>query len=118
LPEAKGESVAESESEQQSLKRARGDRLPRERSERLDRVRERREGRRAKGGRSQHNQRSEGTEARAAASIETIDRKGREARASRVFCHNPSQSVYEYRLIKAWDAMRAPIMIRNAINGR
>lgn len=82
LPEARGQSMAESHREEESLKGARGDRLPWERRERLDRVRQRREGGSSLRGGSQHEKRSEGTEARAAASIETIKRRGEEARAS------------------------------------
>jgi hypothetical protein len=53
LPEARGESMAESHREQERLESPRGDRLPWERGERLDQIREGREGRRAER-RSQH----------------------------------------------------------------
>ena len=53
LPEARGESMAESQREEERLESLRGDRFPWERRERLDRVRQRREGRGAKR-RSQH----------------------------------------------------------------
>jgi hypothetical protein len=76
LPEARGESMAESQREQESLERARGDRLPWQRRERLDRVRQRREGGGSRGGRSEHEKRSEGTEARRSG----LDRDNKEKR--------------------------------------
>lgn len=82
LPEARGESMAESQREEESLERARGDRLPWERRERLDRVRQRREGGSSLWRGSEHEKRSEGAEAREAASIETIERRGGKARGS------------------------------------
>lgn len=74
--------MAESHREEESPKRARGDRLPWERRERLDRVRQRREGGSSLRRGSEHEKRSEGTEAREAASIETIKRRGEEVRGS------------------------------------
>lgn len=76
LPEARGESMTESQREEESLERTRGERLPGQRRERLDRVRQRREGGSSLGGGSEHEKRSEGTEARRSG----LDRDNRKKR--------------------------------------
>ena len=76
LPEARGESMAESQREEESLEGARGESLPWQRRERLDRVRQRREGGESMGGESEHEKRSEGTEARRSG----LDRDDKEKR--------------------------------------
>jgi hypothetical protein len=85
LPEARGESMAESHREEESFKGARGDRLPREREERLDRVRQRREGRGTER-RSQHGKTAKERGDRSPLP-ETIESRGEGARALSPDCH-------------------------------
>jgi hypothetical protein len=89
LPEASGESMAESHREQERLESLSGDRLPWERGERLDQIRERREG--GRGGASErgseHENREQRTERRSLASIETIQRRRASGRPLLADCH-------------------------------
>ena len=99
LPEARGESMAQSHREEQSLESLRGDPLPWERGYGLERVRERREGRRAKR-RSQHGKTAKNRGDRSPLP-ETIQSRGEGARALSPDCHISSQCRYAHRRIGA-----------------
>ena len=75
LPEARGESMTESQREEKSRESTRADRLPWERGESLGGVRQRREGRGAQR-RGEHVEKSDGAEARGLG----LDRERREQR--------------------------------------
>jgi hypothetical protein len=82
LPEANGESMAESQREEERLESLRGDRLPWERGERLDQIRERREGGRGRASERRREHESQRTERRRRSPV-TRDNKEKEEGSQR-----------------------------------